>query len=388
MVGPFSIDRLPRIIFGPNRIRELPGLIRLFGTQVHFLVGASSFVHSPTWEQLQEELQQEGITFQLTAIPGEPSPSMIDACVQQLRPASPDCVVAIGGGSVLDAGKAVSAMIREDAPLKTYLEGVGHQRPSGVKVPFIAVPTTAGTGSESTKNAVISEVGSQGFKKSLRHDNYVPDIALVDPVLTLSCPTSVTASSGMDAFSQLLESYLSTKASRFTDALAWEGLSCIQQSLVKAIKTGDDLEARSDLAYAALLSGITLAHAGLGTVHGFASSVGARFPIPHGVVCGSLMGPVNRRTLTLLDKTHVAYQKYVRVGKLLCSQPREKPDSFYAEALVALIDRWTEEFQLPRFASFGMKETDIPAIVDSTTNKNNPVELGPQELAETLKERL
>ena len=225
----------------------------------------------------------------------------------------------MAGGSVMDAGKAVSAMIPVEGSITQYLEGVGDREHPGTKIPFIAMPTTSGTGSEMTKNAVISEVGEHGFKKSLRHTNFIPEMAIIDPEMMLSCPAGLTAASGMDAFTQLLESYVSRQANPMTDALALQGLKQIKNYLLRAYLEGDNnIEARSGMALAAMFSGITLAHAGLGLVHGFASPLGAYFDIPHGVVCGTLMAPVFAYTIeNLIDQPdHPAIHKLVIVSKV------------------------------------------------------------------------
>jgi alcohol dehydrogenase class IV len=291
---------------------------------------------------------------------------------------------------VLDAGKAIAAMLKTSGAVKDYLEGVGTQNPPGSTLPFIALPTTSGTGSEATKNAVLSEVGAQGFKKSLRHNNFVPDIALVDPELTLNCPPSITASSGMDAFTQLLESYVSTKANAMTDALAMSGLERIRKSLRKAYEDSENIAARADVAYASLLSGITLANAGLGVVHGFASSIGGFFQIPHGVVCGSLMGPANHVTLEKLrkegNKTEVL-AKYATVGKLF-SKAAGKSEAYYADALITLIEEWTAIMKIPKLSAYGIGQEDVTKIVGATGNKNNPVALDQAELAAVLEARM
>jgi alcohol dehydrogenase class IV len=300
-------------------------------------------------------------------------------------------VVSIGGGSVLDAGKAISAMYKQEGSATDFLEGVGTKRPTSKKVPFIAVPTTSGTGSEATKNAVITRIGPEGFKKSLRHDHYVPDLAMVDPELTLNCSPEQTARSGMDAFTQLLESYLSLKATPLTDALAIDALRILRDSLPEAVLHGSEsLDSRSGMSYAALVSGITLANAGLGVVHGFASSIGGYFDIPHGLVCGTLMGVANKVTLRKLLKTHnnpLALDKYARVGKIFTGKSG-KSDIYYAEALINLIDAWTGRFGLQKLSAYGVGSNDLRKIAETTSNKNNPVRLTLEEMEEILESRL
>ncbi len=390
MINDFFLAQTPQIYFGNGKIGELPGLIAGFGTHVLIVTGGASFISSSHWQKLQTQREEKQMTTYHFVIDQEPSPAMIDECVAQHRDAPVAVVVAIGGGSVLDAGKAIAAMLKTPGPVKDYLEGVGTQKPPGHTLPLIAIPTTSGTGSEATKNAVISEVGENGFKKSLRHNNFVPTIALVDPALTASCPPSITASSGMDAFTQLLESYLSTKASPVTDALALSGLKHIHNGLRKAYEEGENVSARADVAYASLLSGITLANAGLGTIHGFASSIGGYFPIPHGVVCGTLMGPANRMTLEKLRKegdNKEALTKYATVGKLF-SEKEGKSDAYYADARVALIETWTSEMKIPKLSEYGIGQEDVKKIVEATGNKNNPVALDEEELAAVLEARL
>jgi alcohol dehydrogenase class IV len=255
-----------------------------------------------------------------------------------------------------------------------------------VKVPFIAVPTTAGTGSEATKNAVLSEIGKRGYKKSLRHNNFVPDIAIVDPVLTISCPPSITATSGMDAFTQLLESYLSTKANPITDALAFEGLKRVSFSLMNAYHDGDNLEARTNMALASYISGITLANAGLGLVHGFASAIGGYFAIPHGVICSSLILAANKVTLRKLrseKKNEGALIKYASVGKMF-SRSEGKSDEYYADLLLSVVETWAKEMDVPGLSDGGVTEKDFEKIINASDNKNNPVALTKDEMTEVL----
>lgn len=388
MIKNFAFATTPQLNFGAGKLSVLSSAVQSFGSEVLLVTGAHSFLSSSHAQNLLEEFRAQGLGVEHYRIDGEPSPAMIDYAVESFSSFPPDCVVAIGGGSVLDAGKAISAMLPLNEPVKDYLEGVG-TKPfhPGVKVPFIAVPTTAGTGSEATKNAVLSETGENGYKRSLRHNNFVPNLAIVDPTLALSCPKSVTATSGMDAFTQLLESYLSTAANPMTDALAIEGLKCVSQSLLRAYREGDDLAARTGMAFASYLSGITLANAGLGLVHGFASPVGGYFDIPHGVICSALMAPANKITVRRLrseKNDSTALNKYATVGKIFSGTENHSAD-YYTDFLLSLIESWTEEMNIPRLSSFGLTHPDFERIVNATDNKNNPVSLNRVEMEEILR---
>jgi alcohol dehydrogenase class IV len=228
----FNFARIPEIHFGPGKIDSLPDLVLRYGSTVILLTGASSFRKSDKFDYLVKSFKNKSIQFFLNEINREPTPEDINSICREYSDTPVDVVVAIGGGSVLDAGKAISAMLGKTDPVEIYLEGVGTKGHDGSKIPFIAVPTTAGTGSEATKNAVLTRLGENGFKKSMRHNNFVPDIALVDPELSLNCPSAVTAACGMDAFTQLLESYVSTNSSPLTDALAYSGIKVMKDCLI------------------------------------------------------------------------------------------------------------------------------------------------------------
>ncbi len=394
MIRPFSFAGVPGIVFGPGEFRRVHRTIREFGRHVLILTGLSSLERSGKWDELAEGLAEESIRWSRVTLQGEPSPDFVDDTVSQFREEGVQVVLAVGGGSVVDAGKAISAMLPQDDSVCEYLEGVGHREHNGEKVPFVAVPTTSGTGSEATKNAVLSRIGPQGFKKSIRHDRFIPDVAVIDPELALSCPADVSAACGMDAFTQLLESYVSTKASPFTDALAHSGLSFLKDSLVPVCTTEpNNIEKRAAMAYASLVSGITLANAGLGVVHGLASPIGGQFPIPHGVVCGTLVGAEIRINIEKLRQQgqdgHVALRKYAQVGALLGGKGfREEETHSCCDLLTDRIDEWTELLNLPRLGDFGVRTSDLDGIAQSTGNKNNPVELNPEEVRGLLLRRL
>lgn len=396
MINNYKILFPPEIYFGPGELAKLPGLIKRFGKRVILVTGSASLKAGPQWERLLFSLKKEDITYKEAAIQTEPSPELINSLKETIKHENPDVIAAIGGGSVLDTGKALSAMFHCSYPVEDYLEGVGDRTHDGTKLPFIAVPTTSGTGSEATKNAVLSRRGPEGFKKSLRHDNFIPNITLIDPVLTLSCPGKITAYCGMDAFTQLLESYVSTGANRLTDSLAYEGLRCIKEALIPACEDkSEDLEVRSKVSYAALVSGITLANAGLGTVHGFASSIGGLFDIPHGCICGTLMGETNRVSIEKMiaeDKNNPALAKFARIGRLFTGKEQEnsetKEDSYYCRSLLEIIDEWTNRLQIPGLGTFGITPGDLELIAGQTGNKNNPVKLEKETLMDILSNRL
>jgi len=389
MVGSFKFSPTPSLIFGVGKRKELPKVIKSFGLHSLIITGAGSFSKSINGNQLLKEIENSVGSCHFATVSGEPTPEMIDKIVERISNVPLDVIVAIGRGSVLDTGKAISAMIGKDETIEKYLEGVGTKQPDGSKVPFIAVPTTAGTGSETTKNAVITRIGENGYKKSLRHDNYVPNIALIDPELTVSCGKEITAASGTDAFTQLLEAYVSSKSSQFIDLFALEGLKLSVKYLLQAWKNGDNLEARTGMSYAAMLSGIALANSGLGTVHGFASSIGGFYPIPHGVVCGTLISECVAKNIEKLSKSKSSegYIKYAGIGRLLTTK-NDASNSYYCKLLIESLRGWVDEMQLPRLSSYGIKQEDLNKIAKVTDNKNNPVVLTVDEMTQILESRL
>ncbi len=390
MVNPFNFTRLPEIFFGEGKLSLLPGLIDKFGKRIILVTGRRSFIGSDYAETLLDSFRRNGISFIRIEISGEPSPDDIDTSLSFASGDDFNAVVAIGGGSVMDAGKAISAMYKINEPVGEFLEGVGTRQHPGSKLPFVAVPTTSGTGSEATSNAVLSIVGRDGFKKSLRHPAFIPDIALIDPVLTRSCSPEITSASGMDCFTQLTEAFLSDRANEFTDALAVEGLRALRSSLSEAYHDGSDIAARSGMSFAALVSGICLANAGLGVVHGFASSVGSMLDIPHGVVCGTLMAPANRIIVRELrtgkGRTEVL-AKYTLLGKLFTGEEGQT-DDWYIDGFIDFLYALSEELRLPSLSRYGLDRGFFGEICRNTGQKNNPVRLDDTELEEILTERL
>ena len=396
MIEPFSLSRLPRILFGAGRIAELPTLIREFGTRVLLITGKQSFPNSPHWQPLIAGLEYHQISWLQETVAGEPSPQWVDDAVARHRASGIDVVVGIGGGSVLDAGKAVAGLLPHTESVLNFLEGVGSGHYAGPALPYIAAPTTAGTGSEATKNAVLSVQGTQGYKKSFRHECLVPAYAVVDPELLATCSSALIAANGMDALTQLLESYVSTKANPVTDALAWSGIRAVNDGFFPTWKGGDDPEAatgRTAMAYAALLSGITLAQVGLGSVHGLASPLGAFFPIPHGVVCGTLLAAateINIFALRNRQPGNAALGKYAELGALL-SGSHAATNAAAEDHLVDLLHEWTERLALPRLGDYGVTRNDFPRIIANcrgNSMQTNPIVLHDEEVHAILDKRL
>ena len=394
-IPPFSISGIPRIVFGDGVINRVPALAAEFGSRILLLTGAKSFVQSPHWATLTQDLKTAGISFQHATVDGEPSPELADELAARFRKHDIEVVIGIGGGSVLDAAKAVAGLLRIENSVMDYLEGVGPELPyQGPEVPFIAVPTTAGTGSEATKNAVLSRHGLDGFKKSFRHEKLVPRYAVVDPELLASCPKHLIAANGMDAFTQLLESHVSTRANPVTDALAMSGIRAVRDSLIGWHDDEGDVAAhRANMAYGALLSGITLAQVGLGSVHGLAAPLGAFFPMPHGVVCGTLVAECTRANLRALqarDHSSHAIGRYAHVGKVMANNMKLS-DQDGLDTLVEVLEGWTQTLKLPRLSSYGMAASDIPRVVANcrgSSMKTNPIVLTDDEVGGILLNRL
>ena len=422
----FAIARLPRIVFGAGRIGELPGLVRGFGTRALLVVRASGLAGSEAADEVRSALESAGMELAIEGVSGEPSPELVDGIVARARatgsagsrgagtrpvPAAPpfDVVIGIGGGSVLDTAKAVAGLLIPGNSVMDHLEGVGPQLPYvGPAVPFVAVPTTAGTGSEATKNAVLSSRGPGGFKRSFRDDALVARVAILDPDLLSGCPPDLIAGNGMDAVTQLVEAYVSTRANPFTDALALSGLAAARDGLLTwhaEARAGRGAEgggspaasARGLMAYAALCSGICLANAGLGAVHGLASPLGARFPIPHGMACGATLLATTRANLVALEARGTgspALDRYADVGRVLCESGRPSAplrDEEARSALVAALEEWRSRLEVPSLSAFGVGEADIPAIVaDSrgSSMRTNPIALTDEEIAGILRASL
>jgi len=389
----FNFAATPQIHFGAGRRSELSAIVREFGNRLLLVTGGASFDASPLCAQLLEQLNND-FDVHRVRVSGEPSPQLVDETVAALQGELPDCVVAIGGGSPIDAAKAIAGLLPGGDSVMAYLEGVGHGKTyAGPSTPFIALPTTAGTGGETSKNAVLSNIGASGYKKSFRHELLVPGHIILDPELTLSCPPGVTAACGMDALTQLLESYVSKNASPMTDALALSGIDKVAKSLPEAVEQGDHIDARADMLYASSISGLTLANAGLGSVHGLASPIGAYFPMPHGEVCGSLLFEAVRLNIDAIQRRepdNIALLKYAEAGRIMAGD-HSLDDETARDRLLDLLQTWTNRFNMPLLSNYGIGEADIPRLIANASPgsmKTNPLALTEAEISDLIQSRL
>ena len=397
--GPFALGRIPRIEFGAGSLARVPEITARHGGRALLVTGGRSLAASGRRDELLAGLA--GSSVEIVGehvVVDEPSPAIVNSIVAAHTRDAVDVVVAVGGGSVLDTGKAVAGLLRVGASVTTFLEGLPGALPyPGPAVPLVAVPTTAGTGSEATRNAVISERGPQGFKRSFRDERLVAADAVVDPALLGGMAPVRIATNGMDALTQLLEAYVSVRAGALTDALALSGLEQVRDGLAAwhADPDGPDAPAaRSRMAFAALMSGICLAHAGLGAVHGLASPLGAQFPVPHGAACGATLASVtaaNVRAIQDREPGNRALERYAVLGRLLAGLPHDAPGDEARSALVATLRSLTARLDVPGLGAWGIDGVAIPRLVADargSSMRTNPIVLTDEELAAVLRESL
>ena len=370
MTAAFEFATAGRIVAGAGRAAELPGVLAGLGSRVLVCTGANPARH----ENLLAGL---GLPAAVFPVAGEPTAELARAGAAAAREHGADVIAAIGGGSVIDLGKAVAMLLANGGDPLDYLEVVGSgQKITRPAAPCVAVPTTAGTGAEVTANAVLAVPGHR-LKASLRSPLMIPRVALVDPELTVSCPPPVTAASGLDALTQCLEPFVSVRATPLTDGLAREGLRRAATGLRAAHADGGDLAARTDMAMCALLGGMALANAKLGAVHGLASVVGGTADVPHGMACAALLAPVieaNVRTLRTAAPGSSALDRYAEAAQLLTGRPGAS-----VEDGLAWIGETLTLLGVPGLAAFGLgpgQADDIAAkAAVSSSMQGNPVPL-------------
>ncbi len=377
----FEFATATRILFGAGRIADAPGEVEALGARRVLLVSGRSEGRSAP---ISRSLEARGTAVVPFRVAAEPTVELAREGTERARAEGCDGVVAVGGGSALDCGKAIAALAANEGDVLDYLEVLGRGRPlARPSLPFVAVPTTAGTGSEVTRNAVLGSAAAR-TKASLRSPLMLPRLAIVDPDLLAGTPPSVLASSGLDALTQLVEPYLSARANPLTDALAGEGIRRSARSLRRACLEALDAAAREDLALASLLGGLCLANSGLGAVHGFAGGAGAMFDAPHGAVCAALLVAsleVNLRALRARAPGHAAAGRFRDVAAWLTGR-RDAT----AEDGIDWIAGLCRDLRVPGLGRYGMTVADVPALVErarqASSMRANPIALGDDELTE------
>jgi alcohol dehydrogenase class IV len=382
----FEFATAGQIIFGTGALREAGPSARECGRRALVVTGRNATRAEP----LLAILRGQGVDAVTFSVPGEPAIQTVQAGAELARRERCDQVISFGGGSALDAGKAVAAMLTNGGDLLDYVEIIGRgnalAKPSA---PFIAIPTTAGTGTEVTRNSVLASAEHR-VKVSLRSPFMLAKVAIVDPALTGDLPPAITATTGLDALTQLIEPYVCSRANPMTDAVCVDGMRRAARSLRRAFEDGRDAVARTDMAMAALHSGMALANAGLGAVHGFAGPLGGMFPAPHGAICAALLPHVmaaNLRALRLRQPGSDALRRYDDVARLLTGNPAARADDG-----VEWVRKLVADLRIPRLGVYGITPEHTAGLIEkaakASSMKANPIVLTPAELAAALESAL
>ncbi len=374
----FEFAPTTQIIFGPETSKDIGTFAAKMGCHAFVITGRSADRAAP----LIKLLRKQNVTFSRFRIPAEPTTDLALAAVEKARRNACDFVIGVGGGSVLDTGKVVAALLTNSGELSDYLEVIGGSQPlSRRSAPYIAIPTTAGTGTEVTSNAVLDSP-RHAVKVSMRSPFMLPYLALVDPELTYSMPPSITAGTGLDAFTQLLEAFVSRQANPLTDGICREGLRRAAGSLKRAYLDGRNVTARTDMCLASLFGGLALANAKLGAVHGFAGPLGGMYNAAHGALCAALLPHVmeaNIKALRSRASESPALERYDEVARIITSASTAR-----AADGIAWVQELCLQLHVPSLAVYGINEADFSTVVTksqkSGSMKGNPITLTEEEL--------
>jgi alcohol dehydrogenase class IV len=378
----FEFATATRIVFGPGALGNAGALIKELGRRALVVTGRTSGRAQP----LLANLSGQGVHTSVFPVVGEPGIADVERGTSQARQGRCDVVVGIGGGGALDAAKAIAALLGNEGEVLDYLEVIGRGKAlDHPSAPFVAIPTTAGTGSEVTRNAVLASPEHR-VKVSMRSPHLLARLAVVDPELMLGLPPAITASTGLDALTQLIEPCVCTRANPMIDALCLEGIRRVGRSLRVAFQNGGDLRAREDMAVAALFGGFALANAGLGAVHGLAGPIGGMFPAPHGAVCAALLAPViemNCRALAQREPKAPALRRYGEIAALVTGNPEAT-----ANDLVEWTRKLVADLKVPRLRAYAMTAAPSDELIEkagrASSMKTNPIALSQDELREII----
>ncbi|HET7009628.1 MAG TPA: iron-containing alcohol dehydrogenase [Anaerolineales bacterium] len=380
----FEFSIADQIVFGPGSLAQAAEALPKLGGRALLVTGRSG----ERADRLGALLEPAGVFISRFAVDGEPTFDGVREGLRQARQAQVDAVIGLGGGSALDAAKAIAILFVQKGDPLDYVEVIGRGMPlEGPGLPLIAIPTTAGTGTETTRNAVLASP-EHGMKVSLRSPWLLPRLAIVDPELTYDAPSEIKARCGFDALAQLVEPYLSLRAQPMTDLLCREGMQRVAASLRRVVNGGDDPEAHADMSLAALLSGMALANAGLGIVHGLASAIGGLFPAPHGAICARLLAPALSENLVAMrarTPQHPALDRMADVGELLGGNRRAETATEWTQEAV-------EACNVPRLSRYGLTEAALPQVTQgalkASSTRANPIPLTEDEMARIVRAAL
>jgi alcohol dehydrogenase class IV len=375
----FEFATATRIVFAPGASKQLPAIAREFGTRVLFVTGRDTGRAMGAVRPLNDA----GVACELFSVASEPTLQVVRQGAQRAR-GTCDLVIGFGGGSAIDAAKAIAALSTNSGEPLDYLEVIGHARPlENAPLPFIAVPTTAGTGAEVTRNAVLGSPQHRA-KASMRSTLMFAKVALVDPDLTLDLPRGVTVNTGLDALTQVIEPYVSTRANAFTDAFCVEGMKRVAASLTRAVRDGRDQAARESMCFGSLLGGLALANAGLGVVHGFAAPLGGMLEAPHGGLCAAVLPhaiTVNIRALRERASGGETLERYREAARILTRKVNVE-----AEDCARYVAELCGQLSVPSLRTYGLTLEQVPELVDkvmkASSTKSNPIQLTAKELTD------
>ena len=383
---PFEFATAARILFGAGVLHQIGPIAAEMGHFALVMTGRTT----QRAGTLLDELTNRGIDTVTLPVAGEPTTVRVSEATEHARNVGCDMVIGFGGGSVLDAGKAVAVLLANGGAPEDYLEVIGKGKQlTRQSAPYIAIPTTAGTGSEVTRNAVLLSPEHQ-VKASMRSSLMLPRLALVDPELAYDLPPQITASTGLDALTQLIEPYTSNRANAITDALCLDGMHRVACSLARAFEHGDDTAARQDMSLASLFGGLALANAGLGIVHGVAGPLGGKFSAPHGAICARLLPYAMEANITALQKRlpkSDSLKRYDKIARSLVGS-----ESCHASDGVAWVKNLCESLRIPSLASYGVSTEDFPELIGkaaiASSTKGNPIQLTKDEIQQILAKAL
>lgn len=390
----FEFTTPTRIVFGRGAIQAVGEIAASMGRRAFVVRGGDHLDRSGAMDKLSEALRPHGVGIVTRVVRGEPDVAAVDSAAELARSEGCELVIGLGGGAVIDTAKAVAGLMTNGGSVLDYLEVIGKGLPiTAPSAPWIAAPTTAGTGSEVTRNAVVASP-EHHFKASMRSVHLLARVAIVDPSLTDSAPPQVTASTGLDAFTQLIEPYVSTKAQPLTDLMALRGVALVAEALPRAIDNGTDHAARDDMALGSLMGGLCLANAGLGAVHGFAAPLGASFPVPHGVACAALLPHVmaaNVAALRARAPSSASLLRYVQVARAILGDA-SGDDAKAIDRAIEVVRSLVRHARVPGLGAFGVGDGDVSGLVAaarrSSSMRYNPIELEDAELAGCLRAAL